>query len=180
MLTENTTILCPVSSRAEPMEIDLKSILLAEIRQDEVATVTPGKSPELLAAFNRSWRELHALYTQLTVEKNNAVKLVEQRRALLILEEVPKLLDAKGLKSNDANREAVIILDEEFQRRQDVADQIEAVLEYIKGKMKSFDNAFSSVKKILGGSGEYSQYRNEHLSGTTETPVKSGFGKPKY
>lgn len=182
MLTESTTILCPVINNDTPLEIDLKAILVAEIRQDEVAIVTPGKAPELLSEFNRSWRELHGLYTQLTVEKNKADKVVEQRRAVLILEEVPKVLKEKGLQSNETNREAVISLDEAYQKAQDVSDQIEAIIEYIKGKMKSFDNAFTSVKKILGGS-DYNRYRNEHLSGTTENtsaPQVKGFGKAKY
>lgn len=183
MIFTEQAIVCPKGKKGnEPIVIDLDKIRTSEIRQDEVAIVTKVKAPELLAEFNRSWRELHQIIVQLMSEKNDAEKEQAKRKAVLLLGEVNDILKVKGVSSTADTREAVITLDEEYQALTDTVDQIEAVVEFLKGKMKSFENAYTSVKKILTGEDSgYMGGRNPNLGGdTSSSPVRAGFGKPAY
>lgn len=172
MLITGTEIVCPQGRPGEsPLVIDLKAILQAEKRQEEVATVNSTKAPELLKTLNRSWLDLSETLSRLFLEKGKAAKALEKRRAELVLNVVPETLKEKKLSSNDANREAVIQLDQEHERLEDTLMQIQAVVKYLEGKLHSFENAFSSVKKILGNDQPYMRgLPNGNLSGTTEGP----------
>ncbi len=176
----------------EPIIIDLSAILIAEARQEEVATVTPQRAPELLSTFNISWRDLHKIVSTLTAEKTKAEKAANVRRATLLLEVIPAKLKAMDVSSSADMREAVITLDPEHIELQDVVDELTATIEYLKGKMKFFENAYTSVKKIMGedtynmgGRG-----KNPNLSGDSNRPAprtapptsppRPGFGTPRY
>lgn len=178
-LLDSELLVCSLPKTSDKFEIDLKAILTAERRQDEVAFLTKEKAPELIAHMNSSWRDLHSLVTHLGWQKLVADKELAIRRATIILEEAPVYFKNKGLQSNEANREALIDLDPEAQKLQNTVDEIEAVIEYMRGKMKGFDNAFTSAKKILGGN-DFNQYKNEHLTGDSYVPTKQGFGKARF
>lgn len=180
-----------VGSNVSAIIIDLKAILKAEARIIEVQAVTPVKAGELLAAFNVSWRDLHQNICLLEKEKNDAQRELNRIRATVILERAPKIIKEKGLSDNKETREACVTLDSEYQTTEEVLDQLVAAIELLKGKLKSFEMAYTSVKKLLGESAYNFLNRNDHdTSGDSgdrepgvvdeyERPV-SGFGKPKY
>jgi hypothetical protein len=193
MIFNESELVCPRGTPGkEPLIIDIASILAAERRQDEVAIVTKFKAPELLAEFNRSWRKLHDQTTELAAELLDAGKALEKRRSVLLLEIVPSKLKERGLVNNDAHRAAVINLDPQFQALQDTYDQIEAALEWLKGKAKFFENAYHSVKKIMGedsynmagkgGNPRLSIGAEESPQPVTKStpPSRGGWGKAKY
>lgn len=173
LLITGTEVICPQGTPgAVPLVIDLAKILKAEARQEEVATTNATKAPELLKTLNRSWLDLSETLARLFMEKGKAAKAVDKRRSILVLEVVPGKLKEKGLTSNDANREAVIQLDEEHERLEDTLLQITAVVKYLEGKLHSFENAFSSVKKILGNDQSWMRDRpNPNLSGDSHAPT---------
>lgn len=180
------------------LKIDISGFLAAEARQEEVAFVTPGKAPELLAFFNKVWRDIHAAVTKLTLEVNKAENEMERRKAVLLLEEVPRILKEKGVANSTDTRKAIIDLDPQYIVLQDSFDQIKAACEYLKGKLKSMENSYSSVKKIMGETDAYNMKNrpNSNLSGgvdrsrpaqatqaliSTFTPKpSSGWGKARY
>jgi hypothetical protein len=176
MIDTNKCLIVPPGIKGgQPIIIDLEQILWAEKRQDEVATVNSSKAPELLATFNKQWLDLSRLVAQLTAERNKAEKELGKRRSVILLDLMNEKLAAKGVSSSADNREAVILLDEEYIQLSDTLDQLVAILETMKGKMKSFDNAFTSVKRLVVQD-SYMQYnKNNSLSGDTYTysPPKS-------
>ncbi len=177
---------CPRGTPGEEaIQIHLGKILEAEARQMEVAIVTPDKAPELLQAFNKAWTDLHKMMTLLSYEQTVAEKNANKRRAVVLLEVAPAALEAKGLGSSKDLRDAILDLDVEYQDAVERVDQIECVVEYIKGKLKSFENSFSSVKKIM------QEDAYNMLSGKQDVPggipeqptvgrVTTGFGKAKF
>ncbi len=190
-------IVCPRGSGAgSPIIIDLKAILKAESRVIEVQAVTPTKAGELLATFNVSWRDLHQHIVFLEKEKNDAERSLNRIRSTIVLDKVPEILKARNLTNNEHHREAVVTLDPEYQEAEERMDIIEAISELLKGKLKSFEMAYTSVKKLLGESAFNYLNRNDHrTSGDTgtrdigevspdEKPAQgrsfSGFGSPKY
>ena len=198
MLTEGTTVKLPGPKPGTPdIVLELGAILIAEQRQNEVAFVTPIKAPELLALFNATWRDVDKLVKELVAARIQAERELERRRATLLLNEVEDILKTCKISSTKDTRDAAIALDKTYQDLQDRVDQIEAAGEYLKGKLKSFENAFTSVKKIMGDDAYNMSTRigNPNLSGTTErprpapapkedgtlsSPTRSGWGKPRY
>lgn len=192
-------IVCPRGSgEGSPIVIDLKAILIAESRVIEVQAVTPTKAGELLATFNVSWRDLHQNIVFLEKEKNDAERSLNRTRSTIVLDKVPDILKAKGLTNNEHHREAVVTLDPDYQSAEERMQIITAISELLKGKLKSFEMAYNSVKKLLGESAFNYLNRNDHrTSGDTgtrdigetspdERPAQtkpkaySGFGTPRY
>lgn len=189
MLIEGTTVTVPGPKVGDhDIVLNLKAILIAESRQQEVAMVTPMKAPELLSLFNEAWRNVDKLVKQLTAARIVAEHQLDRRRAKLLLEVCEEVLKKANLSSTKDTRDAVIALDEEYQGAQDRVDQIEAAAEYLKGLLKSFENAFTSVKKIMGEDAFNMANRigNKNLSHGAEPQQKqpstttSGYGKSRY
>jgi len=151
-MIESTDLVVPSGDGSDEIRISLGDILTAEVRQDEVAYVTPGKAPELLSTYNRAWRDTHHWVSRLEAEKNRAEKALRARRGVLILEVIPERLKVLDMKSSTDIREAVIDTDAEYGRLTDRVDQIKAAIMFLRGKLESFENAFTSVKKIMGES----------------------------
>jgi hypothetical protein len=173
MLIQETRLTVPAGKVSKPsLDIDLAAILIAEQRQDEIAMVTPMKAPELLALFNGSWRNVDRIVNQLTAERIIAERGLEQRRAVLLLDEIPNILQGKGVDSTKDTRDAAIVADKNYQDLQDRVDQLTAAVAYMKGKLKSFENAFTSVKKIMGEDTYNMNGRigNKNLSGGVSEP----------
>lgn len=175
-----TELVCPAGRKSEPsITINMQAIFAAEARQEEVAYVTPQKAPELLREFNIAWRDLDKVIVRLSSEHLMAERQLEKRKAVLILDVVPVKLKERGLASNEANRDAVIALDEEYQALQDVVDQLDAVVHLLKGKLKAFENSFSSVKKIMGEDTYNMRGRqNPNLKGGADSQPTPSFVKP--
>jgi hypothetical protein len=151
MQLTTTELIVPAGTSDRPdIVIDIQTILAAEVRQQEVQSLTPTKAPELLATFNHSWREIHALTVRLEAEKNKATKTADHRKGVLLLEVIPARLKELNISSAADTRQAVIDTDTEYERLTDRVDQLEAAVALFKGKLKSFENAYTSVKKIMG------------------------------
>jgi len=189
MLIEGTTVTVPGPKVGDrDIVLDLKDILVAESRQNEVAIVTLMKAPELLALFNEAWRNVDKYVKQLIAAQNTAEHQLDRRRAKLLLEIVEGVLKGAGLSSTKDTRDAVIALDDEYQVIQDRLDQITAAAEYLKGMLKSFENAFTSVKKIMGEDAFNMANRigNSNLSHGKEPnnnpkpTTTTGYGKSRY
>lgn len=196
MLIESTELRVPAGEMIDAdYVIDLAAILRSEVRQAEVAIVTPAKAPELLAEFNKSWLAIHDVIARLEAEKNKADKAAKKRRAVVLLEIVPKVLEEKKLSTAADVREAIILTDDEYEILTDRFDQIKAAIFFLKGKMESFENAYTSTKKIMGED-SYNMH-GKPLSGGTEnrgeprlvsrpqTPpasagARAGFGTPRF
>lgn len=205
MLIEGTTLALPSATEDLPDQVfDLKDILIAEGRQREVAIMTPFKAPELLYTFNKAWLDTDKVVKKIVADIVKAENAVAKRKSHMLIYEVEKFLKAQGVASTKETREAVIILDDKYQVLQDRVDQLTAAKEWLKGKMESFENSFTSVKKIMGedtydmstrmsnpslsGGGSQKPFLQDKPTTTSVTvqqtpttnPPKSGYGKSRY
>lgn len=167
MLIEATTVTVPSPRVDIPARtLNLKNIQIAEVRHSEVAMVTPVKAPELLVLFNSAWNDCDTYYKQLSYALTVAEQELGNRRSTILLYEVEVFLKGRSIPSTKDTRDAVIMLDTTIQELQGKVDQLKAVAEYMKGKMKFFENAYSSVKKIMGEDAyNMSSRPNPNLSG---------------
>lgn len=150
----DTEIVCP--AKKGYVALNMTNIYRAEERIQEIAFVTQHKAPELLAMFNMVFLELTRHITRVKYEKVEAEKAAERVRAVILLDKVPGILEAKGLTSarspagSEDLRNAILSVDPEYSAAVDKCDQVNAVLGLLEGKLKGIEWAYSSVKKILG------------------------------
>jgi len=166
------------------MTLEMRKVLLAENRADEIAIVTPQKAPELMALFNRGYLDASNLFAKAKLEQARAEDSVNQIRANVLIDKVPALLKEKGLHSSADVRQALVESDLEYQEARERLAQLDAMVEYLKGKMKFLENAFTSVKKIMdtGNWGMQLRGLRSELSGEVDSkaPVGSSkFGNPR-
>lgn len=154
ILTENE-IVCPISN-GKPLIIELKKVAVREARLAEVQFVKPGTAPELLAEYNEGFLEINDYLGVLRSELINSESELGRIRSKIILDEIPKILKERGLSSprsplgSEDLRNAILDGNDEYVEVRDRCHQIECVIELLKGKQKAFENAFTSIKKIMG------------------------------
>ena len=192
LLRTDTSIVCPVVGR-DPEVLDLAIVYQTEQRVAEIAFVTPLKAPELLARFNEAYLYVHKHITLMEYELVRAKTAAGKIKAVILLDKVPQILEAKGLSSSADVRNAILAQDDEYQEAMDMAQKLECIIQLLKGKMEGFEWAFTSVKKIIS-EGTYNMLNPHRGSGTgdapvglsnpdpmkTPVPVVEGWGKARY
>lgn len=173
----------------DQIHFDLSQIYVAESRMEEVANVTPQTAPELLALFNKAYLDLTEMLSVLTYEETRAEKECSRLRSLLLIDRIPGIVKEKGLANSADIRNALVEGDLDYQAARDKADFMHASLELLKGKLKSMEMAFSSVKKIIDGSNYNMAGKagRQRLDGILEESATAGqtqarplFGKPRH
>jgi len=177
MILNEQAIVCPAGKRGEqPIVIDFGGVVQAHLRESEVAIVNKAKAPELLSTFNKAWRDLHDVISKLEAEKNKADREASFRASYITLEVAPQALKNRGLPINAKTIDAIINGDEEYARLCEVLSEIKSVQEFLKGRMKSFENSYNSVKKIMGEEAYNMQRRDQELSaGSGDAAGRAGY-----
>lgn len=127
------------------LSIDLSLINQGEGRLFEVSMVNPVTANELCAFFNGVASKCSFELGKLEFEILSANKQYDLAKATVILDVAPieaEKLKEKGLKANDAWRDALICRDTECRFWKDIIDQLEAVKGLLATKLKSFERAY--------------------------------------
>jgi hypothetical protein len=178
------------------MELDLSEVNKLESRKGETASVTKTKAPELMHAMERGYSLIAArLLPQVQWELTKAKEAADQRKAVVMLDEAPRILKEKGLSTsrNPAGsadqRENILALDTEYQKLRNTVDMLDAVYELLKGKMRGFEMSYQSVKRVFDSLNSYGALSHANPSVlSTSIPddagagdvVHTGVGIPKY
>ncbi len=134
-----------------PIVLDIAAVVQAESRLQEVANVNAHNAAELLATYNDSWLQLNKSVVRLTYERNRAENTHKRTKALVLLDCNDEEMKKRGYtKSSQDIREALVETDPTVTAAKDRLDEIRAVLDYLVGKQKAFENAYTSVKKLVG------------------------------
>jgi hypothetical protein len=132
-----------------PLTYDLTSVLAAENRTHEIATVTPSKAPELMATFVKACFDLAKMFAELQYQNRLAERAVDVRGAVVTLEIAPKVIAEKKLGNNAEIREAIINVDPLFNQAVSDGMEIEALLALVRGKLQAMEEALNAVKKVM-------------------------------
>ena len=185
-MDESHTLTVPSGSDgAAPIQISLVPVAKYEARLIEVATVTHQRAGELLATFNAAWTYCQNVAARLGAERDVAKQEMIRRKAVIILDEAPRVLKEKGVSSSQDTRQALVDIDAKYQELQDRTLQLETALELFKIKSKAFDNAFTSVKRILSEHQAPGPVINDAIEATSVGTEGhgyggfSGFGQPR-
>lgn len=158
------------------MEFTMDRIYLAERRVDEIAIANEHKAPELMAFFNRAYIDATDYSNALAAEIVRAQKMAERRKSTVILDEVPKVLKARGLVAEGSSKvsgtvlqqEAVLTQDVEYQAAVDLVDGLEHYKDLMDRKMKVLEMGYLGVRKVIGG--DRMQWLPRNTSAGAEVP----------
>jgi hypothetical protein len=152
----NSTITVPRGGIGQPpLQLDMKLLLEAEVRLQEVRIVNPSTAPELTGYFNEACNMSNKYLAWIEYEIIQAKKNYDLARAVVILEKSIDEYEKQknrfkelGIKFNEDFREAMVIRDEECQTKKDTIDSLEAVKTLIEAKSKSFERAYYACRLI--------------------------------
>jgi hypothetical protein len=148
---ESTYIVPRGKGVGDPIILNISAVMKAESRLRDVAHVNPHTAPELLAVFNEHWLELNHNVTALTYERNEADAAAKVAYAEAILDCNDEFFKKKGhTKGSQDLREAAATVHPKVISSLERLNEIKTVLSYMLGKMQAFENAYNSVKKIIG------------------------------
>jgi hypothetical protein len=185
-MSELTVIRVPRADPSlPPLVLDLSEIYVALGRKDEVATVNSHKAPELLSLFNvaylNSSRVLNALQYELVLCEH----LIREIKAIILMDRMKDILEKAGL-ANSRNplgsedvRQSVYERDPEYKRATTLAENLGCYITQVSDWRKFFQNAFDSVKKIMGSEamGSYGR-QNPNLNVPLSHPNTPAFSGP--
>ncbi len=195
MELEERTMTVPAGTPGEqPLRLDIAEILSLEARKEEAATVSKVKAPELMAAMERGYSCASRLLTMVTWEVKKAESAVLKRRSIVVLEIAPQYLQERGLVTgrspggSEDQRTSVLSTDAEFVALSDNVDQLKAVQEFLKIKVRGFEMTFSAIKKVydtLSGYGMMDTKADRSYPANVNTNTTAGdttghVGKPRY
>jgi hydrogenase maturation factor HypE len=117
------------------------------------------------------------MVAHLRYEQARATDEMNKVKARILIDKAPGILKEKGLTNSVDMRNAIIDTDPEYEEAKDRADRIEATVEYLKGKLKFMENAYTAVKKIIGEQ-QWNMTREAGRRQLTQTLDDPKFGKP--
>ncbi len=160
-----------------PMSIELQEILDVEKRMIEISYVNKQSAFELMSTFIIAASELRKILSKIKFEYSQAVKHAQKRRSIILLDEAPEILEKKGLSSSKDLRDAVVDQDLEYFNLSQVVDTLEATHEYLRGKLKDFEEACRAVKKVFSNDDRFDDdSQNLHTTYNSDSEI----GEPRY
>lgn len=131
-----------------PILLELKDTNYALTRVNDIRVINPIILPDLLAVFSKSMTELTKALGAISLEIVKTTYVLDRIKAHIILEDMPRILAEKGLKSSEDVRSAIISLDPAYSQLSEQLAMLEAVYENLKSKYKNMELAIYNCKTI--------------------------------
>lgn len=153
----------------EPLAFDMTGIRQAEGRLQEVAFTNNNRAPELLALFNGAFLITSRYINLLEYELDVVEQRLAEARAIFLIDKLPGLLAEKGLATarsplgSEDIRQAFLDREPEFKALNEMAITYKCYIGLWETQQIGFENAYNSVKKLLGIDGSQSWRPNPNL-----------------
>lgn len=136
-------------------EVDMDPIYRLDARKVEIPTVTKTTGAELMRAMEAGHGIAGKLLATVGLEAARMQEAINKRSAVVVLDEVPAMLKAKGLATarspggSEDQRTHALNLDETLSALKDAMAQLEALKALLKTHVQGFIMAFSAIKRVL-------------------------------
>jgi len=154
--------------------LQMTDIYRALARVDEIAIINGAKAPELIACFTRAYAALTDHLAVISTQVVKAKNAVAKRTAIVILDEVPRILREKGVLSGKNTsgsadqRQAVLDVDVEYQQVRDLLQHLEAHYKLMEGKQTDIEMMYLATRKIIGENSYGSRSFGSNFPGVDE------------
>lgn len=184
MLLTKETLVVPDVEGTNGTTYDMKMIYEAEARISEISLINTIKAPELVQTFSKACFTLGEYLAKCQLALALCERKLNKRKAVLVLDVVPHTIKSKGLSQNETTRSAIIDLDEQYNDILEKKETLEAAYVLLKEKLRAFEGAMSSIRRLLDDSSGVKRRANPNLtsdySGSTadlDEDVAQFFGK---
>jgi len=148
-LTSDGELIIPRgNSNMPPVAIEMRTILEAESRIEEIRRSSDKTLPDLVTVFLIALGKLANSIAVVELELREAKRLLDEAKAIALLEKAEELLKSKGIKSSADTREAAILLDPQVRECQARVDALTATQAFLYNKNALMDRAYHGAKKI--------------------------------
>jgi hypothetical protein len=153
---ETQLLRVPRTDPANPLVLDTTQIVYAQERLPEVAFSNTSRAPELMAVFNMAYLNTTRCLAQLEYELIQAKTRANSIKAVLLLDRLPGMLQAKGLSTarsplgSEDIRQAFLDSDPEYLAALELTHNTQCYIAALEGQKRAFENAYNAVKKMLG------------------------------
>jgi len=130
------------------LTLDVTAIYKAESKLEEVRRATPHNWLSLATDFNLGYGKAVKFKALLRSELGLAKKSANMIKKGLTVDHLASFLKERGLRDSTDTREALYLSDSEYVAAMDRAAGLEAAIELMDAKAKTFVNAYQAVKKI--------------------------------
>jgi len=135
-----------------PLVLEMSRVYEAEGRLQDLAAILPGTAAEFMSVMNGAAHLTTNHIAAVTQEVILAKRECDRRKAVVVLEEMPKKfasMKESGMKPNEDSREAILALDEQYSNLKDRLDCLMAAGAHLENKVKTFIRAFNAAKSIM-------------------------------
>ena len=143
-------LIIPAHGYAKELTLSTVKTKVAESRLHEAQAVNAGTYSELEYTFNESYRELKNMIANIQFEMTKIEKNINERKADIILDIIPSMLEGQPKSNNNADfRNAVIARDEEYQSHLEHLNKLKALESHFVGKVDVMVNTCRYMKKQM-------------------------------
>lgn len=147
---QGTELVIRAHGHSPELKLRITAWSTAKNRLHESERLVPGNYTSLEYCFQEAWRECKSNCVSIGDAINKAEKTLEEVKADIILEEIPKLLEDKPKSANNADfRKAVFAKNEDYQKALEHLHKLEALLAHFEGHMKTMENTCRYLKKQM-------------------------------
>jgi hypothetical protein len=149
-MSDEKKLIIPAKGHAKEIQIRMGKIKEAEKRTYEAQFVNVGTYGELEYCYNEAFRDSTQVLGQVYLQIANIKKSMEERKADIILQIIPDMLEGKPKSANNADfRNAVIAKDEQYQEYADHLAKLEALQIHFEGVKKHMTETCRAMRKTI-------------------------------
>lgn len=121
----------------------------------EVPIVNSTKAPELLGKFHGAYLILSRQVAMVQYELNRATSNEEKARSIFMLDRLPTVVQEKGLSTpksplgTEDIRSALLQVDEDYCRAEDLVHELKCIVAQLLGKLKTVEMAYYTTKEVF-------------------------------
>lgn len=145
-----TTMVVPAFKHCPELVLNMSGWQTAMDRFREAQNLVPGNYSSLEFCFQEAWRESKRNAIAVGDAVKKARQNIEEIKADIILDEIPKLLkDMPKTANNSDFRKAVMMKNSDYIAANDHLGKLEAMLEHFESHMKVMENTSRFLKKQM-------------------------------
>lgn len=158
------------------LDFDLRDLVKALFRLDEVEILTKEKAPELASVFAEGYYSLQKIINRSRLARDEIKEISECRWAKLLLDYAPGELTKRGMRMSKDAAEAVVRLHPEYQELMSAHRHLCWVVSDLEARKERLHKAHSTVLRVLG---EYVPYRNPSFGSNEESGQNPKYGRTR-
>lgn len=147
---DGTAIVVPGFRLCKEIKLSAVSWRTALNRMPEAKNLVPANYSNLELDFQSAWREAKLNAITVGEEIKHAQQNIEEIKADIILEEIPRMLEELPKSANNADfRRAVMSKNEEYKQAVEHLNKLEAAQAHFESHMKIMENTSRFLKKQM-------------------------------